>query len=98
MVLLFCSLSLEDSIILTASYSLWYLNPLRYKILALSELKEFSDDNSSAGQMVRFFLDKIENIVGKVENAYPNIFSFFPTLLKAFFPRGVKSQHRVGKC
>ena len=36
---------------------------------SLSKLKAFAEDNFSVPQMVQFFLDRVENIVGKGENA-----------------------------
>ena len=39
------------------------------KILALSESNAFADDNFSVAQMMQYFFDRVENIVGKGENA-----------------------------
>ena len=40
-----------------------------YKILDQSKLKAFADDKLKVIQMAKFVLGKIENIVGKEENA-----------------------------
>ena len=50
------------------------------KILDWSKFKAFADDKSKVAQMMNFVLDRVENIVGKDENAG---FSFypFPTML-----------------
>ena len=45
------------------------------KILHLSKLKAFADDNFSVAQRMQFFCDRVENIVGKGENDGPAIFS-----------------------
>ena len=46
------------------------LNPLPDdKILALPKLKSFADKHFSVVQVVQTFLDRVENIVGKGENA-----------------------------
>ena len=39
------------------------------KILALPKLEAFADDNFIVAQMVQFFSDRSENIVGKGESA-----------------------------
>ena len=45
------------------------------KILALSKLKAFADDNFSVAQMVQIYSYRVENIVGKGGNAsYHNVF------------------------
>ena len=38
------------------------------KILALSKLKAFVDENFSMAQIVQILIDRLENIVGKGEN------------------------------
>ena len=64
------------------------------KILDLPKLKAFADDNFKVAQIMQFCFDRVENIVGKRENA----FSPFPTMFsKGFFPRVVKSRHFVVK-
>ena len=55
------------------------VNPLpNYKISELSRLKAFADDKSKVIQMAKFVLDKVENIVGKEENAGYQLFLLFP--------------------
>ena len=60
------------------------------KILALSKLKAFADNNFSVVQMAQTFLHRIENGVGKGEKAGYQHFSFSHNVLKGFFPGGVK--------
>ena len=62
------------------------------KILDLSKFKAFADDKIIVTQKLKFTLGRIENIVGKGENAgyhFPTMFS------KAFFSRGVTSRDCV---
>ena len=72
-------------------------NPLSNdKILDLSKFKAFADDKIIVTQKLKFVLGRVENFVGKGENA--GSFSPFPTMVsKAFFPRGVKSRDCVVK-
>ena len=42
---------------------------LTTKVLALSKFKVFADDNLKVAQMVQIQSDRVENIVGKGENA-----------------------------
>ena len=60
------------------------VNPLQdNKMLALSTLTALAHDIFNVAQMMQFSFDKIENIVGKGENA---VFSPFTTLFsKSFF-------------
>ena len=45
-------------------------NPLPgNKILALSKLKAIPDDNVNVTKIVQFFFERVDNIVGKGENA-----------------------------
>ena len=46
------------------------------KILDLSKLKAFADDHFEVAQMVQFCFDRVENIVGKGENAGAGIQHF----------------------
>ena len=48
------------------------------KILDLSKLKAFADDNSNVNQKLKFALGRVENIVGKGENAGYQHFLLFP--------------------
>ena len=51
------------------------INPLPdNKILAMSKFKAFADDNFN---MSHFFYDRVENIVGKGENAGDQYFLIF---------------------
>ena len=59
---------------------MWYYgNPLKYnKILDYSKLKAFAEKKWKADQMINFALDKVDNIVGKGENAGYQHFLLFP--------------------
>ena len=49
---------------------LYRVNSLpKEKILDLSKLKTFADDSLNVYQKLKFALGRVENIVGKVENA-----------------------------
>ena len=59
--------------------------------LPLSKLKAFADDNSNVAQMVQFFWDRVENIVGKGENAGYQHFLLFPQCFqKSSFPGKIR--------
>ena len=61
------------------------------KILALSKLKEFADNNLSVAQLVQFYYERVENMVGKGENVGYQRFLLFPTMLsKGSFLKVVK--------
>ena len=62
-------------------------------ILAFSKLKalHFADDKSEIANIVQLFLDGIENIVGKGENARnQHFFSFSTMFQKSSFPGSLK--------
>ena len=66
------------------------------KLLEKSKLKAFADDKLKMIKIARFVLDKIENIMGKEENADYQHFLFFPTMFsKDFFFSVVKNQDCV---
>ena len=48
------------------------------KILDLSELKTFAGDNFNVNQKLKFGMERVENIVGKGENAGYQHFLHFP--------------------
>ena len=53
------------------------------KILDLSNLKGFADNNLNVNQKLKFALGRVENIVGKGENAvYQHFFSFSHNVFK----------------
>ena len=57
----------------------WIANPLsNKKILDWSKLKAFADDKINVTQKLIFALGRVENIVGKGENAGYQHFLFFP--------------------
>ena len=58
------------------------LNPLTNdKIVDCSNLKAFADDKTNATEKLKFFLGRVENIVGKGENAGCQHFLLFPLCL-----------------
>ena len=68
------------------------------KFLDLSELKAFADEKVNMSKKFQFMVGRVENIVGKGENASYQHFSPFPTMiLKGFFLKNVKSRDCVVK-
>ena len=64
------------------------------KILDLSKLKAFADNNLNVNQKLKFALGRVENIMGKGENA----FSPFPRKIsKGFFLGGRLKSGLCGK-
>ena len=63
------------------------INPLSDdKIVALAKLKAFADDNFIVTQTVQFLFERLQNVVGKGENAsyqhfilFPHCFQFYQT-------------------
>ena len=55
------------------------------KILGLPKLKAFAEDNSNVTQNIRVVFHKIENIVGKAENAGYLHFLLFPQCFQKAF-------------
>ena len=54
-----------------------------------SKLKAFADDKIYVNKKLKFVLGRVENIVGKGENAGHQHFLLFPQCFqKAFFPQG----------
>ena len=54
-------------------------------ILALSKLKAFADNNFILAKMVQLLSERIENIVGKGENAGNQHFLLFPQCFEKAF-------------
>ena len=68
------------------------------KIWNVTKLKVFADDKFNIDKMTISLLDKLENTVGKGENAGYQHFLLFPTVFsKAFFFRVVKSRDCLAK-
>ena len=72
---MFSTLSVTEIIICT-TFELWSASALilvdslpNGKILDWSKLKAFADNRISMKQKLKFDMEKVENIVGKVENA-----------------------------
>ena len=64
-----------------------FLNSLpNDELLDLSKLKAFADDNLNVYQKLKFASGRVENIVGKGENAgYQHFLPFPPCVQKASF-------------
>ena len=75
------------------------LTPLpNNKNLDLSKLKAFADDKINVTEKLKIVLGRIENIVGKGENAGYQYFSPFPKMFsKGFFFKVVESWDCVVK-
>ena len=68
------------------------------KILDWSKLKVFADDKISVNEKLKFGLERVENIVGKGENAgYQHFFLFPQCFQKGLHLKIVKSQDCVVK-
>ena len=80
-------------------FSTHFDNPLpNDKILDCSKLKAFADDKIKVFEMMIFVFDRVENIVGKGENAGYQHFLLFPTMFsKGLFVKVVKSRDCVVK-
>ena len=66
-----------------------YFNPLpNDKILDWSKLKAFADDKMNLAEKLKLLPGRVENIVGKGENADTSIFSFSHNVFKSFLFRG----------
>ena len=60
-----------------------------YKILDVSKLKAFADDKLNVAQMMTYVFDRVENIVGKRENAGHQHFHLFPQFFQTASDLGV---------
>ena len=61
------------------------------KILDWSKLKAFANDKINVNEKLKFVFGRIENIVGKVENAGHQHFSLFPQCFQtASYTRSLK--------
>ena len=58
------------------------------KILDWSKLKAFADDNINMTQKLKYVLERLENIVGKGENAVTSIFFFSHNVFKRLLFQG----------
>ena len=71
-----------------------YFNPLpNDKNLDLSKLKPFADDKINVKEKLKLSLERVENIVGKGENAVYQHFLLFP---KCFQRTSVSGSFKVG--
>ena len=72
-------------------------NPLPdNKILPLSKLKAFADNNFDVAQIAKVFSCRVENIMEKGENAGFQHFLLFPVFSQGFFLRVVKTPWLFG--
>ena len=69
------------------------------KILDWSKLKAFADNKINVNAKMKFGMEKVENIVGKGENAvYQHFLLFFPQMFsKGFLLKVIKSRDCVVK-
>ena len=67
------------------------------KILGLPKLKAFADDKLNVTQNVKYVFHRIENIVGKEENAVTSIFFFSHHVFKRLFPPVRQKSSLCGK-
>ena len=65
------------------------------KILDWSRLKAFAHDKNSLTEKLKFVLDRVENIVGKEENAGYQDFLYFP---QCFQKLSFSGSIKVGNC
>ena len=72
--------------------ALLFFNPLpKDKFLDMTELKAFADDKLDVAKLTVSLCDRVENPVGKEENAgYQHFSSFLTVFSKAFFFRVFK--------
>ena len=69
--------------------ALSFLNSLpNNKVLDWSKLKALADDKINVTEKLNFVLGKVENIVGKGENAGTSIFSFSYNVFKRLLIQG----------
>ena len=74
------------------------INPLpNNKILDFAKFKVLADDKLNIVKMMISLYNRVENTVGKGENAGNQHFLLFPVFSKAFFFRVIKSQDCVVK-
>ena len=71
---------------------------LNNKISDLTKFKAFPDNKMILTEKLKFMLERVENIVGKGENAGYQHFLLFPQCFqKLIFSRGVKNRDCVVK-
>ena len=73
------------------------VNPLSDDILTLSKLKAFADDKLNVAQNIEVVFHRIENIVGKEENACYQHFLLFPQCFQRAFSSGRQKSSLYGK-
>ena len=59
-----------------------------HKILDQSKFKAFADDKMNVTKELKFVLGRVENIVGKGENAGYKLFSFSHNVFKRLLSKG----------
>ena len=67
-----------------------------YKSLALSKLIAFADENFNVAEIMQFFFDGVENIVGKGKMLVTRIYSFSHNVFKRLFCRCRQVRHFCG--
>ena len=68
-----------------------------YEILDRSKLKAFADNNLNIAKMIIILYDRVENIVGKGENAGYQHFLLFPQCFQKAYSQGCKTSGLCGK-
>ena len=70
-----------------------------HKTLDWCKMKAFADDKLNVTQMTKFILDRVENIVGKEENAGYQHFLLFPQCCQesSLITRNLKTWERLAK-
>ena len=61
----------------------------------MTKLKAFADDNINVAQLMSPVFDRVENIVGKGENAGYQHFLLFPNVFKSLLSQG---RYKSGLC
>ena len=76
----------------------WCLNSLpNEKNLDRSKLKPFADDKMHVTEKLTFLLERVENIMGKEENAGYQHFLLFPTMFSRNLIQGHQKSGLCGK-
>ena len=74
-------------------YCLVYITRTLYKFSKWTKLKAFADNKVMSLKNSKFFLERVENVIGKVEDASYHHFSLFPTMFsKGLYSRVVESR------
>ena len=79
-----CTLHDRHSVILKAPHEYWYINASQNdSFIDLNKFKAFADDKLNVAKIMISVFDRVENTVGKGENAGYQHFLLFPQ----YFPK-----------